>query len=54
MQIEANHKCKVGETMARNPDETKFQLQRDRLLKNIDVFTGTLTPSASVDFDRIA
>jgi AcrR family transcriptional regulator len=33
MQIEANYKCKADETMARNPDETKFQLQRDRLLK---------------------
>ena len=33
MQIEANHKCKVGEIMVRNPDETKFQAQRDRLLK---------------------
>ncbi|MDH4124208.1 MAG: TetR/AcrR family transcriptional regulator [Gammaproteobacteria bacterium] len=33
MQFEANHKCKVGETMVRNPDETKFQLQHDRLLK---------------------
>lgn len=33
MQIEVNHKCKVDLHMARNPDETKFQLQRDRLLK---------------------
>jgi TetR/AcrR family transcriptional regulator, cholesterol catabolism regulator len=33
MQIEVNHKCKVELTMARNPDETKFQLQHDRMLK---------------------
>ena len=33
IQIEENDKCKVEQKMARNPDETKFQLQRDRMLK---------------------
>lgn len=47
IQIEANHKCKVSEIMARNPDETKFQLQRDRMLKaaahcfNLKGYSGT-------------
>ena len=41
MQIPANLKCRVGiwqpswrgKGMARNPDETRFQLQRDRMLR---------------------
>jgi AcrR family transcriptional regulator len=33
IQIEQNHKCTVEENMARNPDESKFQLQRDRVLR---------------------
>jgi AcrR family transcriptional regulator len=33
IQIEENDKCKVEQNMASNPEETKFQLQRDRMLK---------------------
>ncbi len=33
IQIEENDKCKVDQNMLKNPDETKFQLKRDRMLK---------------------